>query len=74
MSLSRQVQLLNLGSRVVAPIALILGLAFFWVGPSTPPGRPLISLVCFLFALVAAFLVFSFSYMEKIQKSRVHVR
>ncbi len=74
MSFPWQVRLLNLGSCVVAPIALILGIAFFWVGPSTPPGRPLISLVCFLFTVIAAFLAYSFYYIEKVRTGRVQAR
>ncbi len=39
---------LFLVSGIVAGInALVPGIAFFWVGPSTAPGRPAISLMCF---------------------------
>ena len=72
MTYQRQQQLVELGSRGIAVVALVLGIAFFWVGPSTPPGRPAISLACFALAGSAAFLAFAYYYANKIRDSRMN--
>ena len=56
----------------LAMIGLILGIAFIWVGLSTPPGRPLISLICFLFAFIGAGLAYTFYSAEKLRDGRMN--
>ena len=65
-------QKLFLVSGIVAGIALVFGIAFFWVGPSTAPGRPMVSLVCFLFAFIGAALAYSFYSVEKMRAGRLN--
>jgi hypothetical protein len=71
MSYQQQQQLVGFGSRVIAVIAFVLGIAFFRVGPSTPPGRPAISLACLALAGSAAFIAFAYYYADKTRNSRM---